>query len=145
MPIVDLSNVMSIFSGGDRTKEDAGALFNEVLLMTLARATSADANIDACEISTVQEILKEETGEDFSEADIRLASRPVLYEDAPLSRYLRSVRKKLTSSEISHVVHSLARVIHSDTNIRELEVDFFNEVAESLRASPAEIAGLVAD
>ena len=145
MPIADLSNVMSIFSGGDRSKEDDGELFNEVLLMTLARATSADANIDPCEITTVQEILKEETGQDFSDADIRLASRPVLYEDAPLSRYLRSVRKKLTSSEISHVVHSLARVIHSDTNIRELEVDFFNEVAESLRASPAEIAGIVPD
>ena len=144
MPIADLNNVMSIFRGGERS-DDQGALFNEVLLMTLARATSADANIDPCEITTVQTILKEETGEDFSDADIRLASRPVLYEDAPLSRYLRSVRKKLTSSEISHIVGSLAKVINSDTNIRELEVDFFNEVADSLRATPAEIAGLVAD
>jgi len=144
MPIADLSNVISIFRGGDRS-DDQGALFNEVLLMTLARATSADANIDACEISTVQAILKEETGEDFTDADIRLASRPTLYEDTPLSRYLRSVRKKLTSSEISHIASSLAKVIHSDTNIRELEIDFFNEVADSLRATPAEIAGLVAD
>ena len=144
MPIADLNNVMSIFRGGERS-DDQGALFNEVLLMTLARATSADANIDPCEITTVQTILKEETGEDFSDADIRLASRPVLYEDAPLSRYLRSVRKKLTSAEISHIVGSLAKVINSDTNIRELEVDFFNEVADSLRATPAEIAGLVAD
>jgi len=71
MAIADLSNVLKIFRGGDNAA-DRDALFKEVLLMTLARATSSDANIDACEISTVQEILKDETGEDFSAADIRL-------------------------------------------------------------------------
>lgn len=145
MPIADLSHVMTILRGGQSDPNEQVELFNEVLLMTLARATSADANIDPCEVDTVQKILKDETGEDFSAADIRLASRPVLYEDTPFRRYLRSVRKSLSSKEISRIVHSLAKVIHSDTNVRELEVDFFNEVADALRATPAEIAGLVGD
>ena len=43
------------------------------------------------------------------------------------------------------VVHLLAEVIKSDTEISVLEVDFFDMVARALNASPAEIAGLSAD
>jgi len=144
MAIADLSNVLKIFRGGE-SAENREALFEEVLLMTLARATSSDANIDPCEVETVQAILKEETGEDFSAADIRLASRPALYEEAPFSKYLASVRKKLDSRDISHIIRCLARVIKSDTNVRELEIDFFNMVADTLRATPSEIIGLIKD
>lgn len=142
MAIADLSNVLNLFRTGESSGADREALFKEVLLMTLARATSSDANIDACEISTVQEILKAETGEDFSEADIRQASRPALFEEAPFRKYLASVRKRLDSPDISRIVQALAEVINSDTNVRELEVDFFNMVADTLRATPSEIAGL---
>jgi len=145
MAIADLSTVLNIFRGGDVSAADKDALFTEVLLMTLARATSSDANIDPCEVSTVQEILKAETGNDFSEADIRQASRPALFEEAPFRKYLISVRKKLDSTDISRVVQALAAVIKSDTSIRELEIDFFNMVADSLRATPAEVAGLASD
>ena len=110
--------------------------------MTLARATSSDANIDPCEVSTVQKILEAHTGEQFSEADIRLASRPTLYEEAPFGKYLNSVRKKLGSAARAEVVQALAEVIKSDTTVRELEIDFFNMVANELKATPAEIIGL---
>ncbi len=143
MAIADLSNVLNIFRGGEKSAEDKEALFKEVMLMTLARATSSDANIDPCEIKTVQEILKDMTGDDFSEADIRLASRPTLYDEAPFSKYLSSVRKDLGSSEVSRIVQALAHVIKSDTNVRELEIDFFNMVANELKATPAETIGLV--
>lgn len=144
MAIADLSNVLDVFRGKN-TAQDGEELFREVMLMTLARATSSDANIDPCEVTTVLKILKEETGQDFTEADIRKASRPTLFDDAPFSKYLASVRKRLDSDEISHIVQALARVIKSDTNVRELEIDFFNTVADALRATPAEIVGLVAD
>lgn len=144
MAIADLSTVLDVFRG-KKTDQDGEELFREVMLMTLARATSSDANIDPCEVTTVQKILKEETGQDFTEADIRKASRPTLFDDAPFSKYLASVRKRLDSSEISHIVQALARVIKSDTNVRELEIDFFNTVADALRATPAEIVGLVSD
>ncbi len=145
MAIADLSNVLNIFRGGEKSAEDKEALFKEVMLMTLARATSSDANIDPCEIATVQAILKETTGDDFSEADIRLASRPTLYDEAPFSKYLSSVRKDLGSSEVSRIVQALASVIKSDTNVRELEIDFFNMVANELKATPAETIGLASD
>lgn len=144
MAIADLSNVLDVFRGKN-TDQDSEELFREVMLMTLARATSSDANIDPCEVTTVLKILKEETGQDFTEADIRKASRPTLFDDAPFSKYLATVRKRLDSDEISHIVQALARVIKSDTSVRELEVDFFNTVADALRATPAEIVGLVAD
>ncbi|MDX1481762.1 MAG: TerB family tellurite resistance protein [Woeseiaceae bacterium] len=143
MAIADLSNVLDVFRRGQGAASNGEELFTEVLLMTLARATSSDANIDPCEVSTVLKILKEETGQDFTEADIRKASRPTLFDDAPFSKYLASVRKRLDSDEISRIVQALARVIKSDTNVRELEIDFFNMVADSLRATPAETVGLV--
>lgn len=142
MAIADLSNVLNIFRGAEPSAEDREALYKEVLLMTLARATSADANIDPCEVSTVQQILKDHTGEEFTEADIRLASRPTLYVEAPFQKYLSSVRKKLSPSARSDVVQALAAVIKSDTKVREMEVEFFNMVANELKATPAEIVGL---
>lgn len=145
MAIADLSNVLNIFRGTEPSAEDKEALYKEVLLMTLARATSSDANIDSCEVSTVQKILEAHTGEQFSEADIRLASRPTLYEEAPFGKYLNSVRKKLDSAARAEVVQALAEVIKSDTKVRELEIDFFNMVANELKATPAEIIGLAND
>jgi uncharacterized tellurite resistance protein B-like protein len=142
MAIADLSNVLNIFRGAEPSAEDKDELFKEVLLMTLARATSSDANIDACEVSTVQKILKAHTGNEFTEADIRLASRPTLYEEAPFGKYLSSVRKRLDAAARVEVVQALAEVIKSDTEVRELEVDFFNMVANELKATPAEIIGL---
>jgi len=143
MAIADLSNVMNIFRGKEPSDSERDALFKEVLLMTLARASSSDAAIDPVEISTVQAILKRDTGESFTEADIRLASRPALYQEAPFSKYLSSVRKKLDSSNRSAIVGALAEVIRSDTQLSALEVDFFNMVVEALQATPAEVAGLV--
>ena len=142
MAIADLKNVLNIFRGTEPSAEDKVALKKEVMLMTLARATSSDANIDSCEVSTVRKIMQAHTGDDFSEADIRLASRPTLYEEAPFGNYLRSVRKKLDAEARVEVVQALAEVIKSDTEVRELEIDFFNMVANELKATPAEIIGL---
>jgi len=143
MAIADLSNVLNIFRGKDLSDAQRESLFKEVMLMTLARASSSDAAIDPVEISTVQKILKRETGESFTEADIRLASRPALYQEAPFNKYLASVRKKLDAAARSAIVCALAEVIRSDTELSALEVDFFNMVAEALQATPAEVAGLV--
>ena len=142
MAIADLSNVLNIFRGAEQSAEDKDALYKEVLLMTLARATSADANIDPCEVSTVQKILEAHTGDSFSKADVHRASRPTLFDEAPFNKYLSSVRKKLDSTARADIVQALAEVIKSDTNVRELEIDFFNMVASELKATPAEIIGL---
>ena len=69
MAIADLKNVLNIFGGADVSEEQQNELFKEVLLMTLARAADADINIQSAEIEKIQEILKDNTGEDFSAAE----------------------------------------------------------------------------
>ena len=145
MAIADLTNVLNIFRAQELSAADQDALFKEVMLMTLARATSSDANIDPCEVSTVQKILEAHTGDQFSDADVRLASRPTLYEEAPFGKYLSTVRKNLDPKARAEIVQALAEVIKSDTKVRELEIEFFNMVATELKVSPAEIIGLTSD
>ena len=143
MAIADLTNVLKIFSESTRLDEgEEKKLFGEVLLMTLARASSADANIDPVEITTIQRIVKRETDEDISEQDVRRAARTELYEETGLRKYLRSVRHKLANEDRVRVVACLAEVIKSDSKVSVLEIDFFNRVADSLRVTPAEVAGL---
>ena len=142
MAIADLKSVLKIFGGGTVRKEERDQLFKETLLMTLARAADADINIQHAEIDRIREILKEHTGEDFSQADIRLAARDELYAESTLVKYLSSVRGKLADRHRVETVLALADVFRSDKAVSPLEVDFFNSVAKALRLSPAELAGL---
>jgi uncharacterized tellurite resistance protein B-like protein len=145
MAIADLANVLNIFREKELNDDAKDTLYKEVLLMTLARAASSDANIDPVELKTVHSIMKKVTGEEISDADIRLASRPALFEAAPFGKYLSSVRRRISSEQRAGVVCALAEVIKSDTKVSVLEVDFYNMVARELQATPAEIAGLNAD
>jgi uncharacterized tellurite resistance protein B-like protein len=142
MSIADLSTVLSIFRGSEPDPEAQKELFKEVLLMTLARASSSDSNIHEIEVESIQGILQRETGDEFSIADVRKAARSDLYEKVPLSKYLSSASKKLTSEDRLRVIQTLAEVIKSDTKVSVLEIDFFNSVANALKATPAELIGL---
>jgi uncharacterized tellurite resistance protein B-like protein len=107
--------------------------------MTLARASSSDSAILHVEIESIQGILQRETGDDITVADVRKAARSDLYEDVPLRKYLASASRKLTSADRVRIVQTLAEVIRSDTEVSVLEVDFFNSIAEALKATPAEL------
>ena len=145
MGIADLSNVLSIFGGGEPDPEKQKELFKEVLLMTLARASSSDASIQQIEVESIRGILKRETGDDFSVADVRKAARSDLYETVPLGKYLASASRKLSSQDRAKIIQTLAEVIRSDTQISVLEVDFFNSIADALKATPAELMGITAN
>ena len=142
MAIADLSSVLKIFGETTPKEEEQKALYGEALLMTLARASSADANIDHAEISTIQKIVERETGEEVSPQDVRRAARTELYETTPLRKYLRSVQGQLRPEDRRKIVQALAEVINSDCRVSVLEIDFFNRVADALRVTPAELAGL---
>ena len=144
MAIADLKNVLKIFGGSEVSEEKKNELFKEVLLMTLARAADADINIQCAEVERIQEILKEHTGEDFTRADIRVAARSELYAEATLIKYLNSVYKKMEPAHRTETIQALADVLRSDKNVSVLEVDFFDKVAEALRVTPSQMAGLVA-
>jgi len=142
MAIADLSSVLKIFGEKSLSEENQKELYSEVLLMILARASSADANIDPVEIETIQQIMQRETGQELTEAEIRRAARPELYASVNLRKYLRSVQRRLKADDRLTIVQALADVLKSDAKVSVLEIDFFNRVADALRITPAELAGL---
>jgi len=144
MAIADLNYVLKLFGGSDVSEDHENDLFEEVLLMTLARAADADISIQHVEVERIQEILKRHTGKDFSSADIRVAARAELYAEATLVKYLNGAKKKLTDDHRSEIVHALGDVFRSDSTVSGLEVDFFNNVVGALDVTPAQIAGLAA-
>lgn len=147
MSISKLSHIMEMFRFGDRelSADDKKELVEEVLLMTLARATSADCNIDSVEVASVQGIIKDATGTDISEQDIRIAAISDLFKEASLKRYLSKIRSKIDVADRQLVVSSLGKLIKVDGKVSPFEVDFFNEVVEALGLTPAEMAGLSED
>lgn len=142
MNIANLNNVLSLFRNSELSPEDEKALFKEVLLMTLARASSADANIDPVEVESVQRVIQKVTGEEIDEADIRVAAHSALYETAPLEKYLASASRKLEVAHRVTTVRTLAEIIKSDCQIGPHEIEFFDMVAGALRVTPSELMGL---
>ncbi|MDA0681534.1 MAG: hypothetical protein O3A13_07780 [Proteobacteria bacterium] len=71
MSIADLSSVLKIFGGAEITAKEQKSVYQEVLLMVLARASSSDSNIQPVEIETIQELIERETGKKVSNKDIR--------------------------------------------------------------------------
>jgi uncharacterized tellurite resistance protein B-like protein len=138
MTFSDFRRRLRAFGGSSASEGSQDELYKEVLLMTLARASKADANIHPAEIETILQIMQRETGQDFSEADIRKASQPDLYESANLRKYLRSVQGRLNDENKVTILRALVDVIKSDTEINVLEIDFFNRVADALRITPAD-------
>jgi uncharacterized tellurite resistance protein B-like protein len=145
MSLLEFRNILSVFRGKELGEEEKKELFKEAALMTLARATSADTNVKAAEVETVQRILEELTGEHFSTADIRVAAGSEVFERTPLHKYLASVGKKLDRIDRGRIICSLADVIKSDERISPFETQFFDMVVDALGATPSEIMGLIAE
>ncbi len=144
MAFSDFSSVLKIFGASSPSEEKQKELYSEVLLITLARASNSDANIHPVEIETIQQIMQRETGQGLTEADIRKAARPDLYESVKLRKYLRSVQRQLKAEDKITIMQALADVIRSDTQINVLEIDFFNRVAVALRITLPELPELTA-
>lgn len=136
-----LNSIFKLFQA-DSTKQSITDIFNEAVLMTLSRATIADTNIKHIELETVQQIVKETTGEEVSLADIRIAAKSRLFESAPLERHLVSVGKVLDLDQKISLLDSIVKVILSDERVSPREVRFLNIVADSIGVTAAEIMGL---
>lgn len=145
MSISSLKGVLKIFGGSEPTEVERTELAHEVMLMVLARATAADSNIKNIEIETVQEIIRNHTGAEFAASDIRVAANSELFEKAPLQKYVASAGKKLETRERVAITNALAEVIRSDERISSREIGFFNQIAEALQLTAADVIGLVED
>lgn len=142
MGLADFSNLVKAFQSNPSDPEHLLELRKEVALVTLARATSADTNIQPCEIETVQRILKRLTNEDIDAAEIRLAAKSGLFEQAPLSKYLSRASRELEDEDRLQIARALAEVIRSDVRISPFETEFFDMVADALRLKPSQLVGL---
>lgn len=145
MSLVDFSKITKLLRDNKHRAKHKQELFQEVMLMVLARVTRADSNVETVELEKVQEVLKEELGHDISVAEIRTASSSEVFETQSLESYLSSASRKLDGRERMLILASLEKVIRSDEVIRDFELDFFDRVALAMRATPAEIAGMVSD
>jgi uncharacterized tellurite resistance protein B-like protein len=144
MAFGNLGIVQKVFGESSTSEKNQDELYKEVLLMTLAQASKSDANIHPLEIETIQKIMRRETGQDLTEADIRKASLSDMYESANLRKFLRRVQGQLNAENKITILRALVDVIKSDTEINVLEIDFFNRVVDALRITPAEQFGLTA-
>ena len=94
MASATLNNVLKVF-GAKPTEQEQSALAEEVMLMTLSRATAADTNIKEVEVDMVRSVLEKNLGKNYSSADIRIAANSEMYEVAPLQEYLASASSKM--------------------------------------------------
>ncbi|MFV2090016.1 MAG: TerB family tellurite resistance protein [Pseudomonadales bacterium] len=143
MSITNLGNILKIFGGAEPTEEEKQAVFKEAAMMTLARATASDTNIKSVEVETVRVIIERVTGEDVSEADVRVAANSKLFESAPLEKYLARAGRQMNVKDRLVIAEALAEVIVSDSRISSKEITFFNMLAEAFELTPAELAGLI--
>ena len=97
------------------------------------------------EIETVRLIIERVTGEETSDADVRVAANSKLFETEPLERYLNRAGRILDVTDRVTIAEALAEVIVSDARITTKETTFFNMVASAFNLTPAELAGLVAE
>ncbi len=144
MGIASFDHIIELLSGGD-TAMDASkkkSLVEEVLLLTLSRATCADSNIGSIEVETVQEIFQEVAGTEVSCKEIRVAAISDLYKEATLEKYLSNASGKIEVADRQMIVQSLARVIKADDKVSPFEVEFFNKVVSALGLTPAQVTDL---
>lgn len=143
MSIVSLGNVLKIFGGGKLEPEAKQALFKEVALLTLARATASDTNIKEIEVEETRAIIERLTRESVSVADVRVAASSKIYETAPLDKYLTKTGSQLDVADRVSIVNALADVILVDKRVTDKEIDFFNMVAKAFDLTPAALVGLI--
>ena len=143
MALINFSSLKNMIRNNDEDN-DAKALFEEVLLLVLARASRVDSNIDSIEVRHVQRALKEITGTDYSEAEVQTAASSEIFETQSLEKTLAKASGKLSTENKAAILRCLAELLQSDDVIRDPELEFFDHVAVALRASPSEIAGLKA-
>jgi len=144
MAISDLGRLIWNFgksSAGPETEDD---IYNELLLVALAQASIVDANIHPLEIITIQQIMRRETDQDLTEAEIRRASRTSTYASKSLGKYLRRAQSRLNAENKITILQAIVDVIKSDAQINVLEIDYYNQAVDALQMTPAEQAGLTA-
>lgn len=137
-----LTVIKKMFGGKELSEDERSNLVKETMVMTLARVTRSDSNIEAVEIEKVQQVLKDQLGEDLTAADIRVAASSELFEAEPLDRYLSKAGYLLNEADKEQIARALADVIHADGEVRSNETDFFDSVVKELGVSDETVSAI---
>ena len=138
------SLLKSIFGGKSLPDEEQRALFEELLFLTLARASRTDLDTAEVEVDIICKIL-DDHGVKVTPQEVRLASMSELYEDAPLEKYLAKGGQQLNISHRQNIISGLLSVVKGDGVVGSAESEFFNLVAEALDLSPIHLVGVTVD
>jgi len=140
------SFLTNIFGGEQSLSEDEqNKLFEELLFLTLSRASRSDLDISEVEITTIQQILKESAAIEATEQEIRTAGMSELYEVAPLDKYVAKASKGLTAAQRYKIIAALHQVIAVDGKVSATEADFFDNIANAMNLRPVEMVGAEID
>lgn len=142
MSIASLLNVFKVFRGEELDPEERKRLVQEALLLTLARASNADSNIESIEVGAIQRAIKEAIDVDVSEADVRVAAKSELFETVSLETALRRLSDRLSNEDRMLVIKKLEGVIRSDSRVSEFELDYFDRVVRALRVPPSMLVSI---
>ncbi len=135
------SVLKSIFGNRSLPEEEQRKLYEELLMLTLARASRSDLDTAQVEVDLVQSILSS-NGIEASAEDVRLAAMSELYEDAPIEKYLAKCGQQLSVAYRYKIVSGLLEVIKSDGVVGHAEADFFNSVSNALGLTPIQLVGV---
>ncbi|MBX2838513.1 MAG: TerB family tellurite resistance protein [Gammaproteobacteria bacterium] len=140
------SFLRNIFGGEESLSgEEQTKLFEEMLFLTLSRASRSDLDISEVEIARIQQILKEAAGIEATEQEIRTAGMSELYEVAPLEKYAAKAAKGLNVKQRHTIVQALYDVIGVDGKVSLTEANFFDSIAGAMNLKPIEMMGAEVD
>lgn len=140
------SFITKVFGGDDSLSEqDQQKLYEELLFLTLSRASRSDLDISDVEVSKIQEIIKRDAGIDASEPEIRTAGMSELYEIAPLEKYVAKASKGLKAEQRKAILSALYELISVDDRISLTEAEFVNGIADAMKLQPVELLGAKID
>ena len=145
MNISSITSLITYFTSYQLSPEERKSLINETALLTLARATSSDFNIRPVEVTTVQRALKENTGIEVSEAEIRIAAKSELFEKEPLERHLKDISRFLDLDAKMLILEALTEVIKADERISPKEVEFVNMIGAAFQLRISDVLKIKAD
>jgi uncharacterized tellurite resistance protein B-like protein len=142
MALVDLQNLKSLVCASSGAADERET-FKNLLFTILTKAARVDLQTDDSEVSMIQAIMSEYTGESYSAGDIRAEAIGQAQEESlrPISKLAFKLPENLRVLAIS----ALIDVMRADERVSYAEIDYFNAVAGAMRLSFADAAGLVKD
>ena len=140
------SFISKIFGGEHSVNaEEQTKLFEELLFLTLSRASRSDLDISEMEVARIKTILKDVAGIEATDQEVRTAGMSELYEVAPLDKYIAKAAKSLSVKQRHTIVASLFDVISVDDKVSLSEAQFFDSVAGAMHLKPIEMMGAEID